>query len=110
MNDLLHRFARFVRSSKGSKALILRWLIVIAVISILAPGSSDVEVSTDEGSTHEDRPPTEAQLVMDKEFPSDEGLVALLVYHDKGEITEEQREHIRGCFQIATTFYNIGIV
>lgn len=91
---MLHKFARFVSSSKGSKAMIVIWIAAIIVLSFTAPGSSDVEKSGGEESAHEDRPSTEAQEILDKQFPSDEGLVALLVYHDEAEISDNQRDAI----------------
>lgn len=94
MNHLLHKFARAVSSSKGSIAVILVWVIAIAVLSIAAPGSSDIEESTGEGSAHEERLSTEAQAILDRQFPSDDGLTALLVFHDEDGITDEERDDI----------------
>lgn len=83
-------------SSRGSKIVIAAWLVVIAVVSILAPGASDVEESAGDGSAHGKVPSTEAQEILDEEFPSDDGLIALLVFHNEDGITEEQRDEIAG--------------
>lgn len=92
---MLHKFAKFVSSSKGSKAVIVIWIAAILILSLVAPGSSDVEGNTNDGSAHQDRPSTEAQKVMDKYFPSDDGPVALLVYHKEDKINDEEREDIK---------------
>src|SRR5699024_802982 len=94
-DDMLHKFARFVSSSKGSKAVIVIWIAAILILSFVAPGSSDVEESTDDGSAHQDRPSTEAQKVLDEHFPSDNGPVALLVYHSDDKISDAEREDIK---------------
>lgn len=94
LNSILRSFANFVSSSKGSKIILLVWLVVIAALSVIAPSSGDVEENADEGSAHETRPSTEAQEIMDEQFPSDEGLVALLVFHHEDGITDEQRDNL----------------
>lgn len=94
MNSILRSFANFVSSSKGSKIILLVWLVVIAALSVIAPSSGDVEENADEGSAHETRPSTEAQEIMDEQFPSDDGLVALLVFHHEDGITDEQRDNV----------------
>src|SRR5699024_12282731 len=48
----------------------------------------------DEGSAFGERPSAEAQNIMDTYFPSEDGLVALLVYHDEVRISDGQREEI----------------
>lgn len=94
MNSILRSFANFVSSSKGSKIILLVWLVVIAALSVIAPSSGDVEENADEGSAHETRPSTEAQEIMDEQFPTDEELVALLVFHHEDGITDEQRDNM----------------
>jgi len=95
VNILLHRFGRFVSSSKGTKIILLLWIAAIVILSAIAPSSSDVEQeSMDEGSAFGERPSAEAQNIMDTYFPSEDGLVALLVYHDEDKISDEQREEI----------------
>src|SRR5699024_11145289 len=89
------RFSRFVSSSIGSKAVIGIWIVAILILALAAPGSSDVEESTDEGSAHGNEPSTIAQEMMDEEYPSDEGLVALLVYQDTEGISDNQRDDIK---------------
>lgn len=95
MKRMLERFSRFVSSSIGSKAVIGIWIVAILILALAAPGSSDVEESTDEGSAHGNEPSTIAQEMMDEEYPSDEGLVALLVYQDTEGISDNQRDDIK---------------
>lgn len=95
MKRLLQSFSRFVSSSVGSKLVILVWIVAIAILAIAAPGSSDVEESTDEGNAHVDEPSKIAQEVMDDQYPSDEGLVALLVYQNKDGISDDERDSIK---------------
>lgn len=95
MKSMLERFSRLVSSSIGSKAVIGIWIVAILILALAAPGSSDVEESTDEGSAHGNEPSTIAQEMMDDEYPSDEGLVALLVYQNKEGISDNQRDDIK---------------
>lgn len=94
MSHLLHKFAHFVSRAKGAKIVIICWLLAIGIMAIVAPGSSGVETSTDEGSIHEDTPSTQAQQILDNQFPSDDGLTALLVFHNENKISSEERSAI----------------
>lgn len=92
---LLNKYAKFVSNPKGSKIVLFIWVIGIVLLSVIAPGASDVEQeSMNNGSTFTERPASKAQDIMDEHFPSEDGLVALLVYHDENKISDEQRENI----------------
>lgn len=91
---MLKKFAGSISSSKGSKIAIAIWIVAIIVLSLVAPGSGDVEESTDEGSAHNDTPSTKAEEIMDEQFPSDDGPVALLVYHDDNNINDDDRSDV----------------
>lgn len=94
MNHFLHNFARMVSSAKGSKIVITVWILTIILLSVFATSSSDVEENAGEGSAHEDKPSEVAHEVMENQYPSDDGLVALLVYNHKDGISDEQRDSI----------------
>src|SRR5699024_8797698 len=95
MKRLLQNFSRIGSSSVGSKLVILVWIVAIAILAIAAPGSSDVEESTDEGNAHVDEPSRIAQEVMDDHYPSDEGLAALWVYQNEDGLSDDERDSIK---------------
>ncbi|GIP35185.1 MMPL family transporter [Paenibacillus sp. J2TS4] len=94
MDRFFHRLARSVSSPKGAKIVIACWLIVIVALSGIGPGAKQYAVNSGEGSVRENTPSAAAQAIMEEQFPSDDGLVALLVFHAQGEITPDERGKI----------------
>ncbi|WP_249310416.1 MMPL family transporter [Bacillus sp. FJAT-49736] len=90
----MNKIAHFISSSKGSKIILLGWLAVIIILSVIAPSAKQYSISSGEGSVHENTPSAKATKVMDKYFPTKDGLTALLVFHDTGQITEQDRAKI----------------
>lgn len=95
MHRFLHNFARMVSSSKGSKIVVSVWILAIILLSVLAPSSKDVEENAGEGSAYENKPSEIAHEVMENQYPSDNGLVALLVYNHKDGISDKQKKSIK---------------
>lgn len=97
MSDMLRpfqRLAKFSSSSKGAKIILAAWVIVVVLLSMLAPSAKDYEGNSKEGSVKGDTPSEVAAQVLKEEFPSNEGLTALLVFHRDNKITEQDREKI----------------
>ncbi|MBU5444566.1 MMPL family transporter [Paenibacillus sp. MSJ-34] len=95
MDRFFHRWARMVSSPRGAKIVIACWLIVILALSALAPGSKPYAVSSGEGSVRDNTPSAAAQAIMDEYFPSNDGLVALLVFHSQEKMPTEDRDKIK---------------
>ncbi|TMV50175.1 MMPL family transporter [Paenibacillus mesophilus] len=94
MSRALSRLARFVGSPKGAKLTLVGWLLVIVVISAIAPGAKKYAVSSGEGSIHDDTPSALARQIAEEQFPSNDGLPVLLVFHGQNPITADERAKI----------------
>lgn len=91
---MVHKLARFISSPKGAKIVLIAWILAIGVLSFIAPSAKKYATSSGEGSIHEDTPSAVAQKIVDEQFPSKDGAVALLVFHGKNAITEAERAKI----------------
>lgn len=88
------RLVHFTSSARGAKITLVAWLLVVIIISALAPSAKDYETNSSEGSVKQDMPSEIAQDILEEEFPTDDGLTALLVFHKKSGITASDRENI----------------
>ncbi|SFD13453.1 putative drug exporter of the RND superfamily [Bacillus sp. 491mf] len=91
---MIPKLARFISSPKGAKIVLIAWILAIGVLSFIAPSAKKYATSSGEGSIHEDTPSAVAQKIVDEQFPSKDGAVALLVFHGKNAITEADRAKI----------------
>ncbi|HZW67807.1 MAG TPA: MMPL family transporter [Pseudogracilibacillus sp.] len=86
--------ARFSASSKGAKIILLAWIVAVVTFSLLAPSAKEYDANSKEGSVQGNKASEVAKEVLDKEFPTDEGMPALLVFYDEGKLTDTHREKI----------------
>src|SRR5699024_7932542 len=66
----------------------------VVLLSVLAPSAKEYEGSSTESSINKDTPSEIAGQMVKEQFPSDEGLTALLVFHRDSKISQEDREKI----------------
>jgi len=88
------KLVEFTSSSKGAKITLFAWIAIVFALSFLAPSSKDYEGNSSEGSIKGDTPSEIAEKISKEEFPTDEGLTALLVFHRDHEITTEDRQKL----------------
>lgn len=88
------KLVQFTSSAKGAKITLIAWLLVVAILSLVAPGAKEFAGNSHEGSVKGDRPSEIAEQIMKEEFPSDDGLPALLVFHRDGHLTDGDRERL----------------
>lgn len=88
------KIVQFASSSKGAKITLLAWLVIVAILSVIAPGAKEYAGSSKEMSVKENQPSEVAEQIMEEQFPSDDGLPALLVFHRDGKITDQDREKL----------------
>lgn len=86
--------ARFSGSSKGAKIVLISWIVAVVAFSLLAPSAKDYDTNSTESSVKGNTASEIAQEALDKEFPSDEGMPALLVFYRDSQITDTDREKI----------------
>ncbi|MBS4210338.1 MMPL family transporter [Bacillus sp. FJAT-50079] len=94
MLRIFQRLAAYSSSSKGAKIIFSVWMIAVVLLSALAPSAKQYEGNSKEGSVTGDTPSELAAQVLKEQFPSNEGLTALLVFHRDDKITEQDREKI----------------
>lgn len=99
MFEPFRSLAKFSSSSKGAKIALIIWILVVVLFSIVAPSSKDYSKNSTEGSVKENMPSEIAAQILENEFPTNDGLTALLVFHREGKITDEDREKITGLSQ-----------
>ncbi|NEW09204.1 MMPL family transporter [Paenibacillus sp. SYP-B3998] len=95
MNPFSHKWASWVSSSKGAKIVLTSWLLVIIILSAVAPSSKQVAQSGGEGSIHEDTLSAAAQQILKEQYPFQDGLTALLVFHGQSALSEAERVNIQ---------------
>ncbi|WP_274364684.1 MMPL family transporter [Paenibacillus thermotolerans] len=91
---MMHRLKQitgWASSRRGAKIVFLIWLAVIVILSVAAPAAKKYAVSAGEGSIHENTPSAVAEQVLNRHFPSEEGLPALVVFHKQGGMDEDGR-------------------
>lgn len=91
MHHVLQSLTSWAASRKGAKIVLAVWLIVIVLLSGIAPAAKKEAVSAGEGSIRDNTPSAIAAQLMDKHFPSDDGLPALVVFHRPEGIGEAER-------------------
>src|SRR5690625_5800680 len=90
----IRKLVRYTSSSKGAKVTLIAWIAIVLLLSIFAPSAKEYEGNSTEGSINQDTPSEIADQVITDEFPTDDGLTALLVFHRDGKITEDDRHAI----------------
>ncbi|MGM8364343.1 MMPL family transporter [Virgibacillus sp. W0181] len=94
MLNVVRKIVKYTSSKKGVKVTLGLWIVAVIALSLLAPSAKDYEQNSAEVSISQDMPSEVAQQLKEEAFPSDDGLSALLVFHRKGKISEEDREEI----------------
>lgn len=92
----LQKVIQYVCSPRGAKISLLCWVLLAIALSMTSPGAKEYAISAGEGSASGNNPAQQAQRLLDEQFPSAEGLPALLVFHNKQTITAEQLQSISG--------------
>lgn len=92
--QFFRKISTFSSSKKGAKIVFATWILAVIILSMLAPSAKDYEGNSGEGSKNENMPSEIAEDVLQEHFPSDEGLPALLVFHQETEITKEDKDKI----------------
>lgn len=90
MKHVLSRLAQFVSSAKGAKIVLISWLAAILLLSAFAPSSKEVAQSGGEGSIAGHTLSEEAEQLLQKAYPSQDGLTAILVFHSEHPITDTE--------------------
>lgn len=90
----IHKLVRYTSSSRGAKVTLISWIAVVLLISVFAPSAKDYEGTSTEGSVNKDTAAKIADDILQEEYPTDDGLTALVVFHHENKITDEHRAAI----------------
>lgn len=88
------KLAEWTSNPKGAKITLAAWLVIIVLLSAIAPGSKQYAQNSQEGSIHENTPSAIASQLLNEYYPSKDGLTALLVFHRPTGITSEDQAQI----------------
>src|SRR5699024_10514904 len=85
----IHKLTAAASSKKGAKWTIVIWILIMIVASGLSPGATQYATRIDETGL-----PSDARSMIDKEkitsyFKGDDGVPALLVFHQEDGLEEE---------------------
>ncbi|MGZ4123579.1 MAG: MMPL family transporter, partial [Tumebacillaceae bacterium] len=94
MAKLLQAVTGFASSARGSKVVIGFWLVVVVVLSLLAPSAKMFAINSNASDLPSYVPSEQARAILEKHFPTDGGLSALLVFHKDQPIGEADRKKI----------------
>ncbi|NMO94492.1 MMPL family transporter [Paenibacillus lemnae] len=87
-------FGRFVAGPKTKWVTLAVWVVLVAVLSVAWPMVNEKETNN-APNLPEDSPSVQADLVAAREFPSGEGLPALLVWQRTGGLSDEDLGNIQ---------------
>ncbi|MBL0385740.1 MMPL family transporter [Tumebacillus sp. ITR2] len=79
---------------RGAKIVVGLWLAFALVLSFLAPSSKLFAVNSNSSDLPAGLPSEVASVVREKHFPTEDGLTALLVFHEETPLTEEQQTRV----------------
>ncbi|MBH5318900.1 MMPL family transporter [Paenibacillus sp. GSMTC-2017] len=95
MQPFFQRLAEIVSSRKGCYITVIVWLAFVLLLSFSAPSAKEHAISSSENSIHLNTPSAKARALAEAHFPSENGSIALLVFHNNtAAITQEQKQTI----------------
>src|SRR5690625_825523 len=94
MLAIIRKLVKATSSSKGAKITISAWLIAVVALSMLTPSAKDYEISSTESSIKEDTPSEISAQILHEQFPTDDGLTALIVFHKENGLDTEDIKQV----------------
>lgn len=85
----MNGLAQAVSTRKRAWLIIAIWLIMILAFTLLAPASKPFAVQTGEGSAFTAKQAEQAEALLKEQFPEDNGVTALFVFHRDSGLTEQ---------------------
>ncbi|WP_330949729.1 MMPL family transporter [Virgibacillus sp. MG-45] len=92
MLTFIRNIVAYTSSRKGAKVTLIAWIMAVLLFTVLAPSAKDYESNSTEGSIAGNTPSEIAQQLEKEQFPSKDGLTALLVFHKKETFSETDKE------------------
>lgn len=90
-------FGRWVAGKRSKWITLLVWIMVVGILTIVWPSIGSEEINNSP-NLNNDVASVQAEEIANREFPSDTGIPALLVWHREGGITDEDISGIQQLF------------
>ncbi|HEU5379156.1 MAG TPA: MMPL family transporter [Ktedonobacteraceae bacterium] len=94
-HTLLHTVTGWCSSRRGKYITLALWLVAVGVLSALAPRLATLYDNNSSQSLSQDMPSQVAQQLLLKEFPSNRGTPAIVVFSHSSGLTDEDRQAIK---------------
>ncbi|WP_066172836.1 MMPL family transporter [Bacillus marinisedimentorum] len=111
MKNALNAVTFFSSSKKGAKIVLISWVILVAILSMIASPAKDFAVNVSGSDLPDSAESVQAEKLLQNYFPGEEGMPALLVFNNEvgltgdnlGQVanvssyfrTEEKPEHVK---------------
>ncbi|MEH6980065.1 MMPL family transporter, partial [Bacillus pseudomycoides] len=86
----------FASSKKGAKIIVVSWIIIMLVLTGVSKPAKKYANNVSGDGIPESAASLQAEKQVEKYFPNDEGLPAIIVFDQKEEMKEEQLHSIQG--------------
>lgn len=94
-HTLLHAVTGWCSSRRGKYITLVLWLVAVGVLSTLAPRLATLYDNDSSQSIAQDMPSQVAQQLLLKEFPSNRGTPAIVVFSRPSGLTDADRQAIK---------------
>ncbi|WP_437829417.1 MMPL family transporter [Niallia taxi] len=94
MKNFIPTVFRFVSGKTGRWLTLLAWICLVLVLSLTLPQASSQKNEL-AANLSEDSPSQEAEAIINKEFPNEQGTPALITFHREAGLTDEDLTQIQ---------------
>ncbi|HWJ79092.1 MAG TPA: MMPL family transporter [Niallia sp.] len=94
MKNFIHRYFAFVSSKKGKWLTLIAWILIVGVLSATLPQASSQKNDLAQ-TIPTDSPSQQAEELMNKEFPNEQGTPALITWYRSDGLTENDLTKIQ---------------
>ncbi|RUT33380.1 MMPL family transporter [Paenibacillus zeisoli] len=94
MDQQKKSFGAWVSGRRGKWIVLAAWVILAALLSIIWPGVNKEEINNSPNLS-DSKPSVQAEAVASREFPTGEGMPAIIVWHREGGLKDEDLAHIQ---------------
>ncbi|WP_242144667.1 MULTISPECIES: MMPL family transporter [unclassified Bacillus cereus group] len=91
----LQRITDFASSKKGAKVIVISWIVAMLVLTGISKPAKKYANNVSGDGIPESAASIQAEKQVEKYFPNDEGLPAIIIFHQKEEMKEEQLHSIQ---------------
>lgn len=87
-------YGAWVASRRGKWIMLAIWVVVAALLNMIWPGVNKEEINNSPNLS-DSKPSVQAEAVASREFPTGEGVPAIIVWHREGGLKDEDLVHIQ---------------